>query len=73
MNNYIDEAEIRKTIALMKPNNELFEIRVIHKNGKTLSGYFTDDDTLLEALNKVNLKGTNVYITLNERHYLSMP
>lgn len=66
MNNYIDEAEIRKTIALMKPNNELFEIRVIHKNGKTLSGYFTDDDTLLEALNKVNLKGANVYITLNE-------
>ena len=30
---YIDEAEIRKTIALMKPNNELFEIRILKNNG----------------------------------------
>lgn len=29
MNQYFDENEIRKTIEILKPNNELFEIRVL--------------------------------------------
>lgn len=64
--NYIDEQEIRKTISLMKRVGELFEIRVIFKKGKPLSGYFKDADTLIKELKRQNLKGANVYITLNE-------
>ena len=63
---YLDESEIRKTISLMKPNDELFEIRVISKRSKPLSGYFKSADALINELRKQNLKGANVYITLNE-------
>lgn len=63
---YIDEAEIRKTIALMKPNEELFEVRILREDSKVFSGYFNDVDVFMEQLNKQSLKGANVYITLNE-------
>ena len=63
---YYDEAEIRKTLALMKTNDELFEIRIIHSNGTILSGYFKDVDVFLDEFKKQSLKGTNIYITLNE-------
>ena len=36
----LNESEIRKTIALMKPDNQLFEIRVIYGNKALYSGYF---------------------------------
>ena len=64
--NYYNEAEIRKTLALMKANEELFEIRMIHSNGIVYSGYFKDVDIFLDELKKQNLKGTNIYISLNE-------
>lgn len=64
--NYYDEAEIRKTIELMKPNNELFEIRILREDSKVFSGYFNDVDVFLEEFKKQSLKGANVYITLNE-------
>ena len=54
--NYIDEAEIRKTIAIMKPNDELFEIRILRNNGKVFSGYFNDVDIFLGELKKQNLQ-----------------
>ncbi len=64
--NYINEAEIRKTIAIMKPNNELFEIRILREDSKVFSGYFNDVDIFIEQLKKQKLKSANVYITLNE-------
>lgn len=63
---YYDEAEIRKTIALMKFEGELFEIRILRNDGKVYSGYFNDVDVFISQLKKQQLKGANVYITLNE-------
>ena len=61
-----DEQEIRKAIAIMKPDGKLFEIRIIHNSGKkNYSGYFDNADMLISALKKVNLTDCNVYITLN--------
>ena len=63
-----NEQEIRKTIDILYPPDSLFEIRIIGgRNGKnTLSGYFSNADALFEALKTVDLRKTNVYITLNE-------
>ena len=65
---YIDEAEIRRTISVMKPDGELFEIRIIpaNKKQKPSVGYFKNVDVLLKELKKQQLKGTNVYITLQK-------
>lgn len=63
---YYDEAEIRKAISLMKYTGELFEIRILKNDGKIYSGYFNDVDRFIKELNKQPLKGSNVYITLNE-------
>lgn len=49
----------------MKPNNELFEIRIL-QGKKPFTGYFMDADTLIKELKKIDLKGANVYITVNE-------
>lgn len=66
--NFFDVKMIKKTIGLLKPNNELFEIRIIQKGSKkaVLSGYFTDADILIKALETINPKGSNIYITLNK-------
>lgn len=63
---YINATELRKAITQLHPNGELFEVRIIGQ-GKPISGYFKDAETLLKALtaNNLNLKETNVYITLN--------
>lgn len=60
----IDEKELRKAILQLKPNNQLFEVRIIGDK-KPMSGYFRDVDTLLRAFDTVDLRNTNVYITLN--------
>lgn len=60
----INETELRKAITQLKPDGELFEIRIM-SNGKPISGYFRDIDTLIKAFEKVDLRNTNVYITLN--------
>lgn len=59
-----DENQIIKAIDLLKPDNELFEIRVI--GNVTNSGYFKDAEAAIKALSKLDLLGRNVYITLNE-------
>lgn len=65
--NFLDETEIRKAITLMKPDGELFEVRLLfEKAGRNASGYFTDADTLITQLKKQPLQGANIYITLNE-------
>jgi len=58
--------ELKKTIDILKPNGQLFEVRVIASSKKVLSGYFTDSETLLKAFENIDLRSTNVYITLNE-------
>lgn len=65
MNNpYINEAELRKAIAQLKPDGELFEIRVL--GGRNVySGYFRSADVLIENLNKLPLSNATVYMTLN--------
>ena len=65
--NFYDEQEIKKTISVMKPDGQLFEVRVIYgDNTPALSGYFTDADTLIDNLRRVNHRDCNVYITLNQ-------
>lgn len=62
-----DEAEVRKAIGIMKPDNRLFEVRLVFDGTRhnVLSGYFRDADTLIRELKKVDLADCNVYITLN--------
>ena len=59
----LDEQEIRRTIGLLFPDNKIFEIRVLGENF-TLSGYFNNADTLIKAFDTVDLRKTNVYMTL---------
>lgn len=62
----LNEQEIRKTIQMMKPDNQLFEARVIYGNKSMYSGYFRDAETLIKAFqNMYNLNDCNVYMTLN--------
>lgn len=67
MISYFEPAEIRKAIGILKPNNELFEIRIL-KGNTVLSGYFTDADTLINELGRQDLNRANVYITLQKLH-----
>lgn len=61
-----DEKQLRKTIALMKPDGQLFEVRLIFNNKAMFSGYFTGADELISAFQELNVQGEcNVYITLN--------
>lgn len=64
---YYDEQMIRKAIKVLKPNNALFEIRVIKKGARKtiISGYFTDADTLIEKFDTIDPRQANTYITLN--------
>ena len=60
-----DKQEISKAISLMKPDNQIFEIRVIYENKKVYSGYFDNAETLIRELPKLTQKNCNIYITLN--------
>lgn len=60
----INETELRKAIEQLKPDGELFEIRIMG-GSKPISGYFRDADKLIEAFRSVDLRNTNTYITLN--------
>lgn len=61
----INESELRKAVQCLKPDNQLFEIRIIGHQ-KPISGYFKDADTLVKALDTVDIRNANVYITLNQ-------
>ena len=60
----IDNGKIKEALQLIKEDGQLFEIRIL-KGRKTISGYFTDVDRLLEAFNTVDLRGANIFYTLN--------
>ena len=61
----IDNEKIKEALQLIKEDGQLFEIRIL-KGRKTISGYFTDVDRLLEAFNTVDLRGANIFYTLND-------
>lgn len=62
----VNVVELRKAILQIKPDNQLFEIRIIGDKIKPMSGYFKDVETLVDAFDKVDLRQANVYITLNK-------
>lgn len=62
----IDAEEVARTIALFKPDGQLFECRILGSSKRNIiSGYFTDARTLIESFDKVDLRGQNIYFTLN--------
>ena len=61
----IDPEEIKKAVSLIQ--SDIFECRVI-QGKKIYSGYFRDSGKLIDALKKQNLKGANVYTTLQHLH-----
>ena len=65
---YYDEPTIRRTISILKPNNELFEVRIIGKGNRKriISGYYTDADTLIQQFDTIDPRSTNIYITINK-------
>lgn len=59
-----DVEKITEAINVLKEDGQLFEIRIL-KDKTTISGYFKDVDTLAAELQKVDLRGANVFYTLN--------
>ena len=58
---YINADEVRKTIAILKPNNQIFEIRIIGGTNKApISGYFRDAETLLEKFDTIDVRNKNI-------------
>ena len=43
----INESEIRKAISILKPDDQLFEVRVIYNNKQMYSGYFKSADDIV--------------------------
>ncbi len=62
---YLDIEEMKKALSRLKDPEDVFEVRIL--KGKTIiSGYFTDVETLEKAFKTVDLKGANVFYTLND-------
>lgn len=61
----VDLEKLKQALDILKPDGQLFEIRIL-QGKQTISGYFTDVDTLARELHKVRLKGANVFYTLNQ-------
>lgn len=60
----MDIKEIRRFYEIIKGNNQLTEIRALDtKSKKTLSGYFSDVETLIKEVSLYG--GYNLYFTLN--------
>ena len=61
-----DENEIRKSISIMKNQNDLFEVRIVTSSKKNVSGYFRNAETCINALKGIRTNDNcNVYINLN--------
>ena len=63
----VDDQKVLKTIAVMKPDGQLFEIRVVYGTKVTYSGYFRDGETMIRAMNRdiPDYSNCNFYITVN--------
>lgn len=64
---FFDPDEIRRAISILKPDGELFEVRIIRGN-TTLSGYFRSADALINQLSRQDLTDSNVYLTIQKIH-----
>lgn len=64
---FVNEDEVRKALSVFKPDNQLFEIRILKDVGRRkqiISGYFTSVDVFLDRLETVDLRNTNIYFSL---------
>lgn len=64
----INAEEVKRALELLKPNDELFEIRGI-KGKENISGYFTNAENAINALESYNFKDTanwQIYFSLNK-------
>lgn len=65
----INEAEIRKALAILKPGGRDFEIRLVAGKKWNMAGVFRSADALIDALKNSRIRtDANVYITLNRLH-----
>ena len=62
----IDITKIKETISILKPADQLYEIRILRPGKKpALSGYFRGVENLEAKLKTVDLRGCNIFYTLN--------
>ena len=60
----VDVEKVKEALSKIKLENQLFEVRIL-KGKMTISGYFKDADTLIQQFEKVDLRGANIFYTLN--------
>jgi len=65
---HINRAEVERAISIFQQPGEVFEVRIIGTTSKKeiISGYFRDTNTMLKALETVDLRGRNIYTTLGQ-------
>ncbi len=64
MRNNFNESEVYKFWDIFKQNNQLVEIRLIASDGRTGSGYFSDPQTMIDAV-RPYVEDYSVYFTIN--------
>lgn len=64
MRNNFNESEVYKFWDIFKQNNQLVEIRLIASDGRTGSGYFSDPQTMIDAV-RPYAEDYSVYFTIN--------
>ena len=64
MQNNFDIKQVYRFWDVFKSGNQLTEIRLIASDGRTGSGYFSDPQTMIEAV-KPYVKDFSVYFTIN--------
>lgn len=64
MSNGVDVEKVKDALGILKSPNQLFEVRIL-KGKQTISGYFTNVDTLEKAFKTVDLRDANIFYTLN--------
>ena len=56
-----EPVEILKTINVLKPDRELFEVRCLEANGRRVySGYFKSPESLIDQLCRLNTSDSNI-------------
>ena len=64
---FIDPDGVHKAIEVLQKPGGVFEARVLGGSKKNIfSGYFRDADTLLNELNSIDIRGKNIYVTLQD-------
>lgn len=56
--------KVKDALRILKNPGQLYEIRIL-KGKQIISGYFTDVETLEKAFDTVDLRGANIFYTLN--------